>query len=276
MLEEIYRVRREKGGADLLDQLLWRLKILGGTVDLADGAMREAFSEVLDAYAPEKHELILNPAAACRATLEGGGGIDLTGYLISGGNITAELERRLHLGGRWADHRRFRVQPKFRGNRIAPRSLIRSVDLYTALGFEYVHLRACFSGTWYWAQWGFHFENEGDMRNVQNHAQEIADVFGAGLDTSTLTHPIQFARLGELATISFDELADALPQRRDAYEDLAYENGLGVHDSVPFGRIVLLTGPSWDGRLDLHGADKLIFDDRAARVLAAHAEGGDG
>ena len=105
--------------------------------------------------------------------------------------------------------------------------------------------------------------------NCVEHAQEIIDAFGGGLDAGTLTHPIQFARLGEPATLTFDELCDAFPLRRDAYEGIAFDNGLGMHEAKPFGRIVLLTGPTWNGRLDLQGADRLIFDDRAKRVVGA-------
>jgi GNAT superfamily N-acetyltransferase len=272
-LQQIERVRHEKGGRDLLEQLCWRITVLGGQVDLTEPVLRSAFSEVMDAYAPENHELVLDPSSRCLATLERGGEIDFTGILVTGGTVTAELERCLHLGRRFAEHRRLRVLPKYRGNRIGPRCLIQSVKLYDELGFEHVHLRAAFSGTWYWALWGFHFESRSEMERVQAHAQEIIDAFGGGLDATSLTHPIQFARLGEPTTLTFDELCDALPQRRDAYEDLAQENGLGMHDPVPFGRLVLLTGPSWYGRLDMSGGDRLIFDDRARRVLAA-LEGG--
>jgi hypothetical protein len=94
------------------------------------------------------------------------------------------------------------------------------------------------------------------VARVQDHAQEIIDVLGGGLDATTLKHPLQFARLGEPSVISFDALADALPHRRDAYEDIARDNGLGIHDPIPFGRIVLITGPSWWGCLDLKGPDR--------------------
>jgi hypothetical protein len=265
--------RLEKDGKELYEQLLWRLEILGGDVDLTEPGYRGAFAEVLDAYVPANYELFLQPASRCRATLARGGEIEFTGLLVTGGNVTAELARRIHLGGRSAEHHRFRVIPRYRGNRIAPRSLIGAVRLYQSLDFQYVRLRACFSGTWYWAQWGFHFEDPYEMAAMQSHAQEIIDVFGGGLDATTLTHPVQFLRLGEPTAITFDQLCDALPQRRDAYEDMARENGLGMHDAIPFGRIVLLTGPSWHGRLDLDGPDRLIYDDRAGRVLAA-VEGG--
>jgi hypothetical protein len=266
---QIEELRTAKQGEDLFDQLLWRIKILGGDVDLTEAENRGAFAEVLDAYVPENHRLVLNPSARCRATLERGGEIVFTGFLETGGNVTAELERRLSLGRRTAEHRRFRVVPRYRGNRIAPRSLIRSVALYDQLQFEHVRLRAAFSGTWYWAQWGFHFEDSRELGKVQDHAQRIIDACGGGLDATTLKHPVQFYRLGEPAAITFDELVDALPQCRDAYEEIAYDNGLGMHDPVPFGRAVLLTGPAWYACLDLKGADRLIFNDRAKRLLGA-------
>jgi hypothetical protein len=274
--KEIARVRDEKQGEDLLDQVLWRIKVLGGEVDLTDRDNRNAFAEVLDAFVPENHSLLLNPSERCRATLDNGGEIVFTGYLVSGGNVTAEMERRLYLGRQVAEHRRIRVVPRFRGNRIAPRSLIKCVPMYDDLRFERVRLRACFSGTWYWAQWGFHFEDRRELEHIQEHTQQIIDAFGGGLDASTLTHPVQFYRLGESedrpgdpVLITFDQLGDALPRCREAYEEIAYDNGIGMHDPIPFGRIVLLTGPSWDGCLALDGGDRLIFNDRGKRVLAA-------
>jgi hypothetical protein len=178
---------------------------------LTEAANREAFAEALDAYVPENHVLILNPSARCRASLDRGGEIVFTGVLVTGGNATAQLERRLLLGRRIAEHRRIRVVPRYRGNRIAPRSLIRCVGFYDQIDFELIKLRAAFSGTWYWAQWGFHFDDPSERTRVQEHAQEIIDLFGGGLDAKSLTHPIQFARLGEPAVLTFDALADVLP-----------------------------------------------------------------
>src|SRR6266508_3484151 len=149
--DEIERVRQERAGEGLLDQLLWRIKILGGDVDLIEGEGRRAFSEVLNAYVPENHSLVLNPSGRCRATLDRGGEIVFTGFLVTGGIVTAQLERRLLLARRIAEHIRIRVVPRFRGNRIAPRSLARCVGLCDQLEFECIKLRAAFSGAWYWA-----------------------------------------------------------------------------------------------------------------------------
>jgi GNAT superfamily N-acetyltransferase len=256
----------------LRDQVLWRIHQLGGHADLTERANRLAFADILDAFVPENFELVLNPAQRCEATNHGGGIIEFTGLLVTGGTQVAELERRILLGPNRAEHRRIRVIPRYRGNRIAPRSLIRCISMYEKVGIEQVRVRACWSGTWFWALWGFHFADPSERERVRNHAQGIVDAFGGGLDAGTLEHPLQFARLGEPETITFDELADQFPHRRDAYEDIAYQNGLGVHDPISFGRAVLLTAPSWYGCLDLSGADRLIFDDRARRTVGA--EGG--
>jgi hypothetical protein len=82
---EIARVREERQGEDLLDQLLWRIQVLGGDVDLTDHENREAFSDVLGAFVPDNHALVLNPSERCRATLDRGGEIVFTGFLETGG-----------------------------------------------------------------------------------------------------------------------------------------------------------------------------------------------
>lgn len=247
--------------------MLRRIHELGGNVDLTDEENRIIFSDVLDAFVPDGHRLLMSSADVCRATIEGGGEIRFTGLLVSGTNVTAQLQRHIYLGRRFAYHGLIRVVPRFRGNRIAPRSLVKSVGLYDRLELEFIRLRAAYSGSWFWALWGFRFEDANELARIRSHAQEIIDVLNGGVSAASFTRPIQFARLGEPAAITFDQLADLFPQRRGAYEDLAHDNGLGMHDAIPVGRAILLTGPSWYGRLDLHAADRLIFNERARRLL---------
>src|SRR5258708_3877163 len=116
--QEIERVRDEKQGADLREQVMWRIDVLGGDADLTDSANRFAFADILDGFVPENHTLVLNPSASCRASQEYGGLIEFTGSLVTGGNATAELGRRIFLERGYADHRRIRVVPRYRGNRI--------------------------------------------------------------------------------------------------------------------------------------------------------------
>jgi hypothetical protein len=272
--QEIAR-HRESNPDDLLADVLWRIQklrdVLHGPIDLTDQPNREAFSDVLQAFVPNGFGLVLVPSHGydCEANLDAGGKISFCGLLTSGDAAVAELARTLWLGHGVAQHHRLTVVPRYRGNRIAPRSLVKCVEIYDALRLKEVHLRAALSGSWYWAQWGFRFRDLDDLIRLQRHTQEIVDAFGADLDVSGFTHPQQFFFLGDETPISFSDLIDAFPRRKDAYEELAYENGISLHREIPFGRAVLLTGPSWDGSLNLakDGADRLIFDDVARKML---------
>lgn len=267
--------RRRKPSDNLATDLLWRIRVLldalsSDVVDLADHDNREAFSDVLAAFVPDGFALALVPSGprGCMCNLEEGGKISFYGLLISEGNVVAEIERTIWLSLGRTHHHNFRVVPKYRGNRIAPRSLIGSVKLYDALPIREIHLRAAFSGSWYWAQWGFHFADVDDLVRMHRHTQTIVNAFGGDLDVSTFTHPEQFFQLGYPTTVSFREMIEAMPQREESYEEIAFQNGISPHQQIPFGRAVMLTGPAWDACLTLEAgsADRLIFDDLARRM----------
>lgn len=271
----IARRRRRPHSDNLVADLLWRIRVLIdalGTevVDLVDHDNREAFSDVLGAFVPAGFQLVFVPSGprGCICSLEEGGKISFHGLLISEGNAVAEIERTIWLSLGRVHHHNLRVVAKYRGNRIAPRSLIGSVKLYDALAIREIHLRASFSGSWYWAQWGFHFADVDDLVRMQRHTQAIVNACGGDLDVSTFTHPEQFFRLGHPTTVSFAEMIEAMPERRDSYEEIALQNGIGPHQQIPFGRAVMLTGPSWDAclTLDAGSADRLIYDDLARRM----------
>jgi hypothetical protein len=145
--------------------------------------------------------------------------------------VTANLQRRLHLHTRVAEHRLFRVVPRYRGNRIAPRSLVRSVGLYDALEFREIRIRAAFYGTWYWALWGFHFADQSELARVQAHVQELSDEFGGGLDASTPTPSSAVCSIRRAEDGHVRRARGAFPQRRETYEGLAYDNNLAMHEA---------------------------------------------
>lgn len=260
---------------DMRADLLWRIRelmeVLGRPVDLTEGPNREAFDDVLQAFVPDGFGLVLVPSTFvdCVADMEAGGKISFRGLLTSDKAAVATVERTVWLARGFAQHHGFTVVPRYRGNRIAPRSLIKCVELYDAASVSEIYLRASRSGSWYWAQWGFHFADVNDLIRVIRHTQSIVDAFGADLDVSTFVHPEQFFRLGHGTDVTFDNLIDAFPQREDAYEEIASLNGISRHQSIPFGRLVLLTGPAWDGclSLDKSQADRLIFDDLARKMV---------
>ena len=270
--DRVREVKEQQGGRDLLRQVRWRMRaltqVIGDPIDLNVPANRQAFDDVIDAYAPnDRYQVELSKFDRCVATEQQGGLINFVAWLVTGGEPIAEIKRVLNLNRGYAYHSSLRVHPPYRGNRVAVGSLASSVELYDRLGFSAVRLRACYSGTWYWARFGFEFEDPQEVSAIRRHAQQVVNAFGGGLDVSTFTHPQQFLYLGHPSVISFGELVDAMPKKEDAFIGIAADNGLGMHDRIPFGRAVLLTGPSWDGRLTLQGPGRLIFDDLVRRKL---------
>lgn len=272
--EEIARHRAE-GAEDLRGEIIWRISelsnALGSSIDLTVGANREAFEDILAEFVPDGFELVLVPSTFvdCVADMEAGGKITFRGLLTSEGAAVATVERTLWIARGFAQHHGFTVVPRYRSNKIAPRSLVRSVGLYDRLGIEEIYLRAAHSGSWYWAQWGFHFTDRAELIRLIRHTQSIVDAFGADLDVSTFVHPEQFFHLGHGTGITFDDLIAAFGDREDAYQEIAHNNGIGLHQSIPFARAVLLTGPAWSGclSLDRSSADRLIFDGVARRMV---------
>jgi GNAT superfamily N-acetyltransferase len=275
--EEIARRRQSGEPGDPCKDVLWRIreltKALGGPVDLTVQDNRNAFSDVIDAYVPDGFGLVLVPSnfVECIADLEAGGRITFRGLLTSDQAAVAEVSRTIWVDRGFAQHHGFTVVPRYRGNRIAPRSLIKCISMYDALGVNEIYLRAAHSGSWYWAQWGFHFNDRNEVVRLVRHTQEIVDAFGADLDVSGFVHPEQFFRLGHPAEVTFYDLVEAFPRREDAYKEIAEKNGISMDQAIPFGRAVLLTGPAWDGclTLDQGSADRLIFDDLARKMMGA-------
>jgi hypothetical protein len=271
--DEIAR-RRAAGGVVECDDVLWRIgeltDHLGKPIDLTEQENRDAFSDVLDAYVPDGFGLVLVPSTFrdCVADMTDGGKITFHGLLTSEQAAVATIERTLWLGRRYVEHHGLTVVPRYRANRIAPRSLVKCVGMYDHLGITDIHLRAAKSGSWYWAQWGFHFADREDLIRLAKHTQNIVEAFGADIDVSTFVHPQQFFYLGHPAEIRFHDLIDAFPRSEQGLQDIAQENGISLHQAIPFARAVLLTGPSWSGCLSLapDHADRLIFD-RVARKM---------
>jgi GNAT superfamily N-acetyltransferase len=272
--DEIARRRRE-GIADLQADVIWRIQelseVFDGRVDLTVGANREAFGDVLEAFVPDGFGLVLVPSTNvdCVADMEAGGKITFRGLLPSDQAAVATVERTVWVARGFTQHHGLTVVPRYRGNRIAPRCFVKSVALYDRIGIKEIYVRAAHSGSWYWAQWGFHFTDRSEIIRMIRHTQSIVDAFGAGLDVSTFVHPQQFFHLGHGTEITFDDLIAAFPDREEGYEQIAHANGLGRHQPIPFARAVLLTGPSWTGclSLDRAGADRLIFDDVARKMV---------
>jgi GNAT superfamily N-acetyltransferase len=253
-----------ESGESLRQELLWRIEGLtnGQAIDLADHI--EAFPEIEAAFSIPNAALELIPGR-CEASLEDGGTLELVGFIHARGSGTGHLVAQFHREIRFdhdcAEHRWLKVEPQFRGYGISSALLLRSFGFYRALGISAVELDAGMeTGRWHWARVGFDFMWPKDREKVRAWAREVIDRLGvqqAGIDA--FISATQFALMEGNRKVSLAELAGAIPEMRERIEAVAAQNYLQMETRIALGRAVMLTGPGWDGRLDLNGPSYVQF-----------------
>jgi GNAT superfamily N-acetyltransferase len=245
---------------DLAARLLTKIESLtaGQEVDLC--TRFEDFPELRAAFTIPHAELHLMPGR-CVASLEDGGSIELVGLLKTslddGTEPALQFHRLLKLGERCAEHRWLKVAPALRGIGLSSALLLRSFEFYRALGISSVELDAAMeTGKWHWARVGFEFMWPDQAAEVKQWALAVAEALGIeGANVEALSTATQFARMEGRRGVSLEEIARAFPDRAKVldFREIADENGFDVKERVAFGRAVMLTGPRWEGRLDLKG-----------------------
>lgn len=251
-------------GAPLRESLLRRIEELtnGQAIDLAEHI--DHFPEVKAAFGIPNATLELIPGK-CEASLEDGGTLELVGFIHARSDaqdhLVAQFQRKIRLDQECAEHKWLKVEPAFRGYGISSALLLRSFDFYKALGLSGVELDAGMeTGRWHWARVGFEFMWPKDRTRVRAWALEVTErlnVHRPGMET--FTSATQFARMEGNRKVSLAELADSTPLLRDRIEAVAKQNYLEMEECIPLGRAVMLTGPGWEGRLDLHGPSYVQF-----------------
>ncbi len=251
-------------GAPLRESILWRIEALthGQSIDLAEHI--DHFPEVKEAFGIPNATLELIPGK-CEASLEDGGALELVGFLHSRSgakeHLVAQFQREIHLDQERVEHKWLKVEPDFRGYGISSALLLRSFEFYKALGLSGVELDAGMeTGRWHWARVGFEFMWPRDRERVRAWALEVAErlnVHRPGIET--FDSATQFARMEGNRKISLAELAESIPPMRGRIEAVAAQNYLEMETRIQFGRAVMLTGPGWEGRLDLHGPSYAQF-----------------
>lgn len=265
-----------------VEELLGRIESLtsGPTLDLA--AQIDDFPEVRRAFTIPNTHLWLAGNGRCSASLDDGGALELVGslYVKENGKPKGVLEfhRHIRLGPSCAEHKWLKVEPWCRGVGISSAFLLRSFDLYSDLGVGRVELEAQMeTGKWHWARVGFDFQTPADLESMRKWAREAItalDLDGvAALDA--FTSATQFARMTARREVSLEELALAVPRRRGQAKMAAEKNCLGMDTPIALGRALMLTGPSWNGYLDLEGPEYAQFKayadakaEEAERLLA--------
>jgi hypothetical protein len=258
--------RERAAGGSLREQVLRRIRLLGGDADLKRRENREAFSEVLAGFTPSGYQLEVNLHLASFVTESQGCSVELHASLIDESRRVAQFVRCLFLTPRLAEHRLFRLEEGYRGCGIGVMCLKRAIELYHDLEIDRIRLLAGLqTGTWYWAQCGFRFINPDQRDKMQAWAREVCDAVGVILDASALSDPIQFALIEE--PVTFAELITELPTYAAKFETAAVENKIALNEEIDLGKAVLLTGPCWDGELRLGTEDEILFEHFASAKL---------
>jgi hypothetical protein len=249
----------------LLEQMRWRIKALGGKVDLSAPENRATFAEVWEAFTIPTTNLDPLPGE-CWADEEDGGSILVKAFIYFRGQPLGFVQRRLLFARRMAIHEMLIINSVFRGRGLNLALLLKSFAFYDRLGLEQVYLEAGLAtGRWHWARVGFDFARDVDRQAVRDWAHEVLHSTGIrGLRADRYTSASRFARMGGNRKISLQRIADALPAHRSRIEEAAAGNDLAMSERVPLGRAVMITGPSWYGRLELSGPGRAQFEAYAA------------
>lgn len=252
---ELEVARRRAGGESPRKQLLRGIAALanGSSIDLAEKI--DLFPEVREAFSIPDAKLELVPGE-CTASTEDGGSLELVGYLcaerLPGIPIVAQFHRVLTLEQDCAEHKWLKVEPQHRGNGLSAALLLRSFDFYKEIGLKSVKLEACMeTGKWHWARVGFDFKKQGQLERVRRWALQVTErlnVRRPGIDA--FTSATQFATMEGSRKISLAEIGTT---PHGEIEKIAAQNCLEMEKPIRLGRAVMLTGPAWDGRLDLYG-----------------------
>lgn len=276
----------EGGAAELGEQLLARVEELtqGQQIDLAEHL--DHFPELRRAFTIPHAELVLVPDR-CPASLEDGGSIELVGFLCTplddGTEPGLQFKRHLKLGEGCADHQWLKVAPPLRGIGLSSALLLRSFAFYKSIGLRSVELDAAMeAGKWHWARVGFEFMWPAEAAAVKRWALEVAAaVKPEGLNVAALTTATQFAHMEARRGITLAELSKSFPKKAEQIEKVAKQNDLAMDQPIPFGRAVMLTGPRWEGLLDLEGPSYHQFKsyaeakaEEAARILGGERSDG--
>lgn len=252
-------------GVPLKDQILWRAEKLTSGQDLDLAAEAKHFPELCVGFScPGLQMGLVGGDEGSAISLEDGGSILLTGYLHDPArkSLVAKFKRRLLLEQELAIHEFLEVVPQWRGGGVAMRFLRSSFNLYDELGIKEAHLQAGMAtGRWLWARAGFEFTLPSDCERVKRWAEEACAALGIHeLNVDSYSSAAQFVRMGGNRMTSMQEMAAAMPERRQLFEARAEANSLLMDQRIELGRAVMLAGPDWNGRLLLDGPSRLAFE----------------
>lgn len=280
-LEAIAR-RKSHGVALDRDEIVRRFRALRGAT-FADAGVLEAFSDVFDAvcapphigFEPERDRCQLD-AQTCQ--------LRFRGLLRSAaGDKIGEIERALDFQLGQAKHHQIVVNRDFRDVGIAAVILDHSLDFYATCGIQIVKLTAALTtGPYYWAKLGFDFDG-GDAETTRHWMARVNAKLDLGLDCRATRTPLEWLKVGEdeRRTLTLGEVAAAFDDEvRDLLTTRARDCKLELDQPIALGKALLLSVPSWEGRLSVTRAARTRIKvyvaakgDKAANRLQSPIDG---
>ena len=245
-----------------------RLLRIGPRVDLTGVQAQQEFGDVLRTFVPSRHSLRLLPQEfACDASLYGMLTFRFGGAIVDANRAPIGfVQRRLVLAQGVALHELLVLLPTHRGNRLGLQVIRDSLRLYDTLGITRIDLLASLeTGRWYWAHLGWDFVDPAERREVLRWAAEVAAALGQPGATAGISTAFELAHLDTGTPASFEQLIAAFPARTAEIAIVAAKNGKALDAPLPLGKLIMLTGRDWLGRLDLRSPQRAILE---AELLA--------
>lgn len=167
--------------------------------------------------------------------------------IVRDGQPVGVIGRSLNITDGIANHERLLLSPAAQSAGLGRGFLRSMLAAYPGLGLTIVRLRAAGDlGRWYWARAGFDFADGVMPEEMVSHVSCFADAMKIDAWDASMT-PWELAASGADTSIrlgaAFDIAGRIVPEG----------SALDLERDVSFGTAVLLTGPSWDAELALHG-----------------------
>lgn len=240
-------------------------ELAGATFD--DGDVFRAFSDVFDAVCAPEQTVFSPRRAECHLNTERRQ-IRIAGTVATqSGDKVAEIKRDLDFGSGLAHHALLVVRPEFRNLGLAAVLVLHSLAFYERAAIKEIRLTAGLTtGPYYWARLGFAFETPADAELVRAWAARVNGKLNLGVDCLTVQTAYQWSRFGldEDVYLSLGQIAAVFPDDADRIGVRARDVGLALDQRVHFGKAMLLSGPSWRGRMVVSRVSRTLLENYLA------------
>ena len=240
-----------------------RLKRTGPRVDLSGVKAQQEFSDILSTFVPSGHALQLLPREFdCDASLYGMLTFRFGGAIVDANRAPIGfVQRRLVLAQGIAVHELLVLLPAHRGKGLGLEVIRDSLRLYDTFGISQIDLLASLeTGRWYWGYLGWDFVDPAQRLEVLRWAAEASAALGQASAIGGIGTAYELAHLDTGTPASFDDLIAKFPAKAADFREVAAKNAKALDAPMPLGKLIMLTGRDWFGRLNLNSPQRAILE----------------